>query len=512
MTKATPQAIVKRGPQEFADWLSTEPGFLSGLCTIQNPDGSDEPLRLEPYQTAFLRDRSSFRLSRKSRQVGMSYLMAGEAIARAHLRAGHRAVFVSYNMDDSKEKIAYAREIYESLPLEFQKPLRDGGSKSELAFLSPTDKRPSRIISNPSRAPRGKGKADIYLDEIAHYGNDKEVYTGSTALIVRGVRAQITLCSSPLGRRGVFWEIDKQEFKQYRAYTRQFIPWWLSRHLCDDVHKAALDAPSMATADRVARFGRQNIKDQFESLTLDDFQQEYEAKYLDDQGSYFPYSLITPCTFDRVVSPDDFSGVEEPRGRLVAGYDVARTDHDIALSLFDERDSGMHDFRGMWTWKDLPFAEQEANLRMLIEMLPIARLRIDKTGMGMQLAENLERDYDQVEGVAFTNENKATMARDLKILMQQRRITLPCDRGLVTEIHSIRKRITTSGRAVFEPIGADEGTSAHADRFWSIALATGKDRGGRVERTPLVSVRIVGIGTSAPAEPADIRVPFDALP
>lgn len=512
MTRATPHGIVRRNSQEFADWLATEPGFLSGLCTIQGADGSDEPLRLEPYQLAFLRDRSSFRLSRKSRQVGLSYLMAAESVARAHLKPGHRSVFVSYNMDDSKEKIHYAREIYEGLPLGFRKPLRDGGSKSELAFLSPGDRRPSRIISNPSRAPRGKGRADIYLDEIAHYGNDREVYTGSTALIVRGASAQVTLCSSPLGRRGVFWEIDRQEFKKYRAYTRQFIPWWLSRYLCNDVPRAALEAPSMPTEERVGRFGKQNIKDQFESLTLADFQQEYEAKYLDDEGSFYPYELITPCTFDDLSCPDDFSGIPAPKGRLVAGYDVARNDHDIALSIFDERDGGMHRFCGMWSWRDVTFSEQEATLRMLMDMLPISRLRIDKTGMGMNLAENLERDYDQVEGVAFTNDMKGSMARDLKILMQQRRIALPCDRALVTEIHSIHKRTTAGGRAAFEPAGAEDGMSAHADRFWSIALAVAKDRGGKMRREALVSVRIVSVGMESSDDAGEGIISLNALP
>ena len=54
-----------------------------------------------------------------------------------------------------------------------------------------------------SKPPRGK-KGDCYLDELAHYVNDREVYTGSTALILRS-RGQLTGCSTPLGRRGIFW-------------------------------------------------------------------------------------------------------------------------------------------------------------------------------------------------------------------------------------------------------------------------------------------------------------------
>ena len=48
--------IVKRDEQELADWLAQEPGFLAGLARFD-----DEPIELEPYQLAFLRDRSRFR-------------------------------------------------------------------------------------------------------------------------------------------------------------------------------------------------------------------------------------------------------------------------------------------------------------------------------------------------------------------------------------------------------------------------------------------------------------------
>lgn len=59
---------------------------------------------LEPYQIAFLQNRSRFRWVIKSRQVGFSFLFALEALARCHLREKHTAVFVSYNLDDAKGK------------------------------------------------------------------------------------------------------------------------------------------------------------------------------------------------------------------------------------------------------------------------------------------------------------------------------------------------------------------------------------------------------------------------
>ena len=79
-------------------------------------------------------------------------------------------------------------------------------------------KRLSRIISNPSKAPRGK-KGDIYLDELAHYVNDREVYRGSSALILRS-HGPLSGASTPLGRRGIFWEIAHEELWPHPHHVR----------------------------------------------------------------------------------------------------------------------------------------------------------------------------------------------------------------------------------------------------------------------------------------------------
>ena len=134
--------IVKKTEQEFAEWMAAEWGFLCGLASFD-----DEPLELEPYQIDFLRNRSRFRWVTKSRQVGFSFVFALEALARCHLRDKHTAVFVSYNLDDAKEKILIARQVHEELPLAYQKRLVVD-SKTELAFESnAAHKRLSRIIS-----------------------------------------------------------------------------------------------------------------------------------------------------------------------------------------------------------------------------------------------------------------------------------------------------------------------------------------------------------------------------
>jgi phage FluMu gp28-like protein len=469
--RANTLIVVKRSEQEFADWVATETGFLTTFGAF-----GDEPIKFEPYQLAFLNSEAAYRCVEKARQVGFSWIFSGEALARSHLREQYTGVFVSYNLADAKEKIAYCQQMHEELPLEYQKK-RIVDSKLEIAFQSNSGhRRISRIISNPSKAPRGK-KGDIYLDELAHCVNDRDIYKGSTALIIRS-RGQLTTCSSPLGRRGVFWEIARQEVRPYRSYWRQAVPWWLCSFMCKDVVTASRLAPKMATAERVERFGTKAIRDQFDSLLLEDFQQEYECVYSDETLTFFPYDLILPCTDPELVLADDFAEVRSvARGRLVAGFDVGRKKDLSVLTIWEETLGGDLEMRFMKSFERVPFAEQEADLTAMLTILAIARLSIDHNGIGMMLAENLSREFPGVVVPEdFTAANKEVWCTDFKIRLQKKACRMPRDRDLVAQIHSIKKGVTAGGRVTFD---SERDAKGHADKFWSCAIACRKERGER---------------------------------
>jgi len=129
-------------------------------------------------------------------------------------------------------------------------------------------------------------------------------------------------------------------------------------------------------------------------------------------------------------------------------------------------------------------------MRQLLDHVPIARLSIDRSGIGMHLTENLTRDYPQVQAEAFTNDTKERWATDFKILLQRRDVALPRDRELVGQIHSIKRRVLPSGKVAFD---AERTTRAgHADRFWAIALACQKERGPAASGGSEIGVRVLG--------------------
>jgi len=481
---AAPLGVVKRTEADFHDWIASEVGFASNFC-----NWNDDPLVLEAYQFGFMCDESSYRCAEKSRQTGYSFIFSVEALARSHLRESHTAIFVSYNLADAKEKIAYCRQLHEELPLSLQRKLVVD-SKLELGFRANSGSgRVSRIISNPSKAPRGK-TGDIYLDELAHCQNDREIYKGSTALILRS-GGQLTICSSPLGRRGTFWEVAREEVKPYRAYSRQHIPWWLCRDFCKNVPRAANDASKMDTETRVREFGKPGIWEQYDSLLLEDFQQEFEVFYSDEAMTFFPYELILGCcVLDSEDLVEDFGGLNGARGRLVGGYDVGRK-HDLSvLSIFEVFKDGRKRCRMLRVYEKAAFERQESDLRSLLTIASISRLSIDNTGMGIQLAENLQNEFPAiVVPETFTTTSKEVWATDFKIGLQRKEIELPRDRMLISHIHSIRRSVTSGGRVTFE-VDSNE-SKGHADLFWSCALACQKERGPARE-LPSIGVRVIG--------------------
>ena len=75
------------------------------------------------------------------------------------------------------------------------------------------------------------------------------------------------------------------------------------------------------------------------------------------------------------------------------------------LALFEQQGDPLV-CRALRCFEQMPFAVREAELRRLLDVLPIARLSLDSGGIGMHLAENLWRDYPQVVAETFSTESK----------------------------------------------------------------------------------------------------------
>lgn len=433
-----------------------------------------ETARWEQFQLAHLNDDSTFRIEDKSRQIAWSFTIAAEAVAEAILDK-RSSIFVSINLDEAKEKIRYARAVYENTQgVKLPKLVRD----NELSLEFDNG---ARLLSLPSRPSRGKARMNVYLDEFAHVQHDRQIYTAALPIISKGGRLRIG--SSPLGASGAHWEISRQELRPYPGFNRKITPWWEVRAFCKNVKEARHLAPALSTFERVDLFGTDTIKAIYANMPAEDFAQEYEATYVDETTAWITWDEIKaethPELYCEIANGKDqcFQAIERLRqavrnGTVEAafgvGVDIGRTRNTTEIFLTGKSTLDSYPLRMMLTLDNTEFDDQFAVLCEVMT-LPILKMLIDRNGIGMQLAENMEKRYPAVaEGVKFTNETKQLWATNAKMLIQQRKTPLPANRDLDYQIHSIKKTVTPSKNVVFD---TERNEKHHADKFWAWVLS-----------------------------------------
>jgi phage FluMu gp28-like protein len=158
--------------------------------------------------------------------------------------------------------------------------------------------------------------------------------------------------------------------------------------------------------------------------------------------------------------------------KLLLGYDVGRTRDDAELSIVEELEFGsynLHVQRLNLGLSVMPFKLQEEIVRRLTKELNVYAGRIDGTGSGSQLGENLETEFPQLESVKFTNENKGLMAKTTKMRLEDRTLALINEKKIVSQFHSIRRTVSEYSNVKY---AADRSEGHHGDKFWAVALAS----------------------------------------
>lgn len=434
----------------------------------------------EPFQLASLNYAGLLGITNKSRQVGWSWLAAADAVAWGRIVPRTTSIFVSINQDEAGEKIRYARAVIEGLD-QAERPRLLTDNRFELEFDNG-----SRLISHPCRPVRGKARARIYLDEFAHYGEDRAIYQSALPVLSKG--GVLRIGSSPLGASGLFWEIYTQTTRRYPGYKRWKIPWWLIGSLCLDVRQAAKQAPDLETEARVRTFGTSRLQELYDNLPLEDFQQEYECAWVDESVAWIDWSLIqrnqalaqSGGLWSRSPRTPDlaFQAIEELQQAieehqvetaLVGGMDIGRKRDTTEITLLGKATTNQLPFRLGITLDRVEFDTQFSILTAVMEGLPVINLHIDSYGLGMQFAESAKRRWGaRIHQAEFTNPNKELWANEVKVRFQRSELPIPLDRDLVYQIHSVKRKVTQAKNQVFDVEASEQ---HHADKFWSLALA-----------------------------------------
>lgn len=95
----------------------------------------DAQIDLDFWQEGFIMNEDRFVILNKSRRTGFSFSTALKGLATALDPdvKGYTKQFVSYNEDDAIEKINFARQFYDSIPMQAKKKIVHSNATS-IAF------------------------------------------------------------------------------------------------------------------------------------------------------------------------------------------------------------------------------------------------------------------------------------------------------------------------------------------------------------------------------------------
>ena len=405
---------------------------------------------LYQYQKEFIKDNSRFRVWLKSRQIGATYGCSGECLVDA--MSGMDQLIISAS---ETQALKWHGEIYKHAQ---KLGIALTGSTSEI-------KTPSGaiiyIFANNFRTIQGFS-GSVWLDEFAWYMNPKRIWEAFipsiTSIKAGETKARITVLSTPFEQDSLFHKLVLDDTKYYM----------FSRHKTTiyDAVKVGLDVDI------------QVLKDLFDE---DSWATMYECQFVDDDSSFFPISLIKSCV-------KDYNYYTPPKNaRLHSGYDIGRKKDLSVLSVLEKFDT-RYTLCIQDTLKKASFESQRTHLKDHLNVFMNSYMCIDKTGIGMDLAEKMETKYpSRVDGIYFTASSKEMMVLNLKKMLEDKFITIPNDPILIADIHAIKRRAGQK-RMLYD---ADRNIYGHADRFWSLALAakkldflergeSGESRGGAV--------------------------------
>ncbi len=467
--------------------------MTQAFSTLSDPTGApivitDAKVRspLLPYQQRWMADESALKIWSKSRRIGATYAEAADvAMSRLSGRRNEDYWFSSADESAAYEFIEYVvfwSKVAGKVTQAFTEQIDDGTTNGATAYCMrfPSGKRCTAMTSNPRRF-RSKG-GDVGGDEFAFHEHASEMYKAMSPCTTWGGRLRIL--SSHNGEQSLFNEFVQMAQRHTRGEAKVGdVPFSLHTTTIED-------AVSDGLAEKINEAkGTTYTRESFlaecraKCRTEDDWLQEYMCVPSAETQAYLPYDLLNTCiarpglcatpTDDLAKFAADIQHFSRGASALYLGNDIGRTNDWFILWVLGKF-GGRWSTVGLLRWRNQRFAAMETAIATAMDFrgennLRVHRACIDRTGLGMQLAERMGEKYrSRVEGVNFTQQSKAEMAPRVLVHFQDGTIQIPDDRLMKDDLHSLRKSVTSSGNVRY---AGERGANGHADHFWALALA-----------------------------------------
>lgn len=393
------------------------------------------------YQKTIIENESKRLVINKPRQVGITTAFAYKFMLKAMF--GKKCLVVSRSYVEATNFIGEIKKMLRNMLAipEFSPMLRKILSV-RVDIIEFTSGGYVKALANTSEAGRSYAVDYICLDEFAFYSNAEDLYTAILPTITTKKKYQIIVNSTPNGEGNMYAAIWR-EFEE-RGFERKMI---------------TMGECPIFTPEKISE-----LKQGMDELS---FMQEYMNAFLGSKLSYFPMDIINngvDKTLKVATTPETL-----PIGcKLVFGVDIGRKIDKTAIIGVGQ--DNVVKFKA--TLERKPFKEQREFLQRLLPFASV--MRIDRNGIGEQLAEELQTMDSAVVPVTVTSDLKMEGFIAMRRMFEQREITIPDDIELKRALNLI-ERVQMGASITFDAPRTDK--TGHSDLAFALMFAVGVGAG-----------------------------------
>lgn len=383
-----------------------------------------------PYQIKLINNNNRLQIYHKARQTGYSLSLAYRSLLNSVLNNTNQLI-VSSSQRQSRIILNYVNNFLEVFKkLKSFKNLRlSVDNNSEKRFLH-NDK---AVICLPCNAVAVRGfNGDVILDEFCFHRDDEKIYEAAIGCITRGFN--LLIVSTGLGKNNLFYKIftDTEKFKNFYRGKLNIVQ-AINQGLKVDI---------------------EIIKN---NMDTESYAQEYMCEFVDEATTFFPYDLLIKAIDDYEIKDDH---------QTYIGIDIGRHRDNTSVAVIAYNNNSYY-LKSLETFSNKMFSEQFEIISNIIKENNPNKVLIDKTGIGMQLSEELEKQFIQVEGIMFNNNVINNLVTFTKKLFEKKEFFIYEDTKLISDFHSISKEITNSNKVTYKSKRDKQG---HGDRAWAVML------------------------------------------
>jgi len=376
------------------------------------------------YQAKFLKSKSKRITVRSGRQVGKTTMCAVKALHEAFWHSDRQILLVAPVQRQSKYLFQMIKDFVRKNEDIRKAVARETATEMFFDYGSRIYCLTGAILSKDKT--RGYSPNLLIIDEAA-FVPDETFYSLEPSVIrTQGI---IILCSTPFGKRGFFYESFQDE--EYEKF-----------------HIRCQDCPHIP---------KKELKKKKLKVPKVRYLQEYEGEFTAESDVYFNPDLIDSCIFN--IEQID---AREPGRKYWLGVDCARMGQDETVYLVRD-DNG--DVKKIIAESKQPSTNITAKIKYLHEIFGFEKINIDDAGTGGAVYDFLFAEQYPVYPHKFSIKGRAEIYGNLKNLMENKKIRIPKNDKLISQLKDLRQSFTIQGIKIQPPLGR------HDDYADALALA-----------------------------------------